>query len=91
MYLSIAGSEFPISYTYQGCPLKVRKDTRVVVGTPGSICQYSVPRLQRNMEILCLDEVDHLLTEGEGASWSILDEMRKRHQEYWYKKRGGNG
>ena len=90
MYLNIAGSEFPISYTYQGYPLKVKKDTRVVVGTPGTLGQYLLPRLQRNMKILCLDEADLLLNIKEGSpSWAILDEMKKQHHGCWYNEDDG--
>lgn len=59
----------------------MRTDTQLVVAVPSSLMNYDLHRLLREVQVLCVDEVDVLLTGGERkATWRVMDTMRELYQ-----------
>jgi len=62
--------------------MKVKRDTRCVVGVPSSIATYDLQRLLKTTSVLVVDEVDLLLTGGEkAATWKILRNFRTLYEQ----------
>lgn len=80
---------------FSGRRLTLRKDTHVVIGTPGGLKQYHLPRLFAHLEMLVLDEADILLSGGEQqVAWKCVDvfqSLRKEKQGGGLKKRKRKG
>ena len=59
----------------------MKTDTQLVVAVPSSLMNYDLYRLLREVQVLCVDEVDVLLTGSERrATWRIMDAMRELYQ-----------
>ena len=67
---------------FTGRRLALKKDTHVVIGTPGGLRHYHLPRLFKHLEILVLDEADILLSGGEQrVAWQCMDVFQSLRKE----------
>ena len=56
----------------------LKAHTNLLIATPSSLLQYNVEKICRDVQVLCVDEADVLLTGGEREpTWSILNIVRK--------------
>lgn len=62
--------------------MKIKADTRCIVGVPSSIATYDLRRLLKTASVLVVDEADLLLTGGEkAATWRILRNFRALYEQ----------
>ena len=85
VYKELSREEWGSCVVFSGRKLSVRKNTHVVIGTPGGLKHYHLPRLFTNLELLVLDEADILLSGGEQeVAWQCMDvfkSLRKQKQD----------
>ena len=85
VYKELSREEWGSCVVFSGRRLSIRKNTHVVIGTPGGLEQYHLPRLFANLELLVLDEADILLSGGEQkVAWQCMDvfkSLRKQKQD----------
>ena len=64
-----------------GSRLTITSHTQCVVAVPRSLMNYDLRRLLSDVHIVCVDEVDALLSGGESKpTWRILNTLRDLHQ-----------
>lgn len=85
VYKELSREEWGSCVVFSGRKLSIRRNTRVVIGTPGGLEHYHLPRLFANLELLVLDEADILLSGGEqNVAWQCIDvfkSLRKQKQD----------
>lgn len=61
--------------------LTLTPSTALLIATPTSLVQYDLRRVLRNIQLLCIDETDLLLTGSERQSTlTIMDTLRKKFE-----------
>ena len=81
VFKTLASPNWGSSVVYGGLRLALKSNTHLIIGTPTSIVQYSAEKLFRDVQVVCVDEADMLLTGGEQkATWDILEIMRNFYQ-----------
>ena len=82
VYKLLGEREWGSSIVFGERNLSLRKDTHVIIGTPGGLKDYLFPRLFRQLEMLVLDEADILLSGGEHkVVWKCLDVFQSVRKE----------
>ena len=80
MFQGLAAPHYGCSLAFSGRRLSLAPHTQLVVAVPGSLMNYDLQRLLREVRLLCVDEVDSLLTGGEEkATWHLLNTLRQLH------------
>ena len=81
VFLGLAAPHHGCSVAHSGHRLTLRPDTQLLVAVPGSLVNYDLQRLLREVRLVCVDEVDMLLTGGEKkATWQLLNTLRELHR-----------
>ena len=63
---------------YRGSQLALKSNTYLVIGIPSSLVQYKLQKIFRDVQIVCVDEADILLTGSERKpTWDILKTMHE--------------
>lgn len=82
VFKSLTSPDWGSCVVYGGLRLALKSNTYLVIGTPTSIVQYNTQKLFRDVQVVCVDEADLLLTGGEQkATWKILEVMRNLYQQ----------
>lgn len=82
VFKTLTSPDWGSSVVYGGLRLALKSNTYLVIGTPTSIVQYNTQKLFRDVQVVCVDEADLLLTGGEQkATWKILEVMRNLYQQ----------
>ena len=80
MFHSLASPHYDCSLSYSGRRISLTQHTQLIVAVPSSLMNYDLQRLLRDVRLLCVDEVDALLTGGEKkATWHLLNSLRQLH------------
>ena len=78
MFRSLANPEWGSSVVYSGAQLALMSSTHLVIGIPSCLVQYKLQKIFKDVQIVCVDEADVLLTGSEKKpTWDILKTMRE--------------
>lgn len=90
VFQSLAAPRYGSSVVHSGSRLSLATDTQLIVAVPGSLMNYELQRLLQDVEMLCVDEVDVLLTGGEKkATWYLLNTLRDLHNRDLQRHKAG--
>lgn len=82
VYKMLAEGKWGSSVVFTGRRLYLRQNTHIVIGTPGGLKHYHLPRLFAHLEVLVLDEADILLSGGEQrVAWECMDVFKSLRKE----------
>lgn len=91
VYKMLAEGKWGSSVVFTGRRLYLRQNTHIVIGTPGGLKHYHLPRLFAHLEVLVLDEADILLSGGEQrVAWECMDvfkSLRKEKEDNHFQQR----